>query len=766
LIMSSNFRKSFIEFSLVAVILIVASLSARLLPSEIFAQEPTSIPSSSNNPKLNETLPTELPYNKAARNYLESLSMPQNLTLPSTNQTDTGLEPEHQNDWITANHDIYYTRNSPQTIIGRDNVNQLQVRWVFLDKNPIQNPPLIIGDRAYAEDNKARIMAFDLNTGLNLWTVDMHGDGTFHGMTYDQGIIFAPTGDQSTIVAINATNGKVVWQSKPLAPDSIGYQVVNPPIVWKDYVIAGSAGGDEPTELGLVQGNITALNRTDGQILWNFRTTVGDWVAPGKSPPNGGATTWSGGSFDPGTGTLYIPAGNASPDFNATGLRPSPNLYVNNMLAINITTGKLVWATPFIANGTVVSDVKEPDTHDWDASWGSTLSSVTLDNGTRENLVIGTDKRGDVMAMDAATGKPIWWRTIGTVYNTHATPTVNGSGEVWPGTQGGVEDYHAVDNNTAFFATSSMGFNYFVNSTKPELGYEVPAINSIANGVGNGTITAIDLRTGAIKWQDKTEFPTYVSPLVTNGLVFTGEQTPLGKPYTVNAFGAPISGPLIPSGIIMALDKDTGKTLWEFNVGAPVGIGGPSIGQGMLLVTVTNPSETLANQVGGIFAFGLSQQNSPVSIPLPLNVTAGTVSNFTAAGLPNSTSASQTATSSLRSSSNSTNAAQPTANSTAYNLAPPHNATNIQATETPSLSVAGGDSPGTIKVTGSGFTPNTNVTVAINANIESPAWVTATSKGTFASTLPVPKDAVSGSTLNVVATDVTGAQASATYEIH
>ncbi|MGB8032922.1 MAG: hypothetical protein WCF03_03770 [Nitrososphaeraceae archaeon] len=82
-------------------------------------------------------------------------------------------------------------------------------------------------------------------------------------------------------------------------------------------MVIGSAGGDVPTEGGKVQSNITALDRTNGHVLWNFRTTTGSWVGPGKTPPNGGANTWSGGSFDPKTQILYIPTGNASPDFNA-----------------------------------------------------------------------------------------------------------------------------------------------------------------------------------------------------------------------------------------------------------------------------------------------------------------------------------------------------------------------------------------------------------------------------------------------------------------
>jgi len=44
-----------------------------------------------------------------------------------------------------------------------------------------------------------------------------------------------------------------------------------------------------------------------------------------------------------------------------------------------------------------------------------------------------------------------------------------------------------------------------------------------------------------------------------------------------------MEGPLVATGIIMALDKDTGKILWRFNVGSKVGVGGPSIGNGICL---------------------------------------------------------------------------------------------------------------------------------------------------------------------------------------
>lgn len=54
------------------------------------------------------------------------------------------------------------------------------------------------------------------------------------------------------------------------------------------------------------------------------------------------------------------------------------------MLALNITSGKLIWATPFLEQGTVFKNVKLPDTHDWDVSWGSSVTTVKFDNGTQK----------------------------------------------------------------------------------------------------------------------------------------------------------------------------------------------------------------------------------------------------------------------------------------------------------------------------------------------------------------------------------------------
>ena len=496
---------------------------------------------------------------------------------------DTAPIHEKNDSWVLINHDIYGTRSSNQTTIGKDNVDKLQVKWRWLNEYEIQDPSIIREGKGYVQDYAGNIIAFDTRTGDTLWNVDAGGGPTM-GLAYDSGIIFASTANNATIIAINSSDGKKLWESELLGDPKVGYSIDSSPIVWGDYVIAGSGGSGLPPGSGLVKGNITALNRTSGEIVWNFETTTGDWVEYGKTPPNGGATAWSGGSLDPDMGILYIPLGSASPNFNAS-TRQTPNLYSNHMVAVNITNGKLIWATPFIAHGTVL-DVTVPDSHDWDTSWGSTISRVTLSNGTEIKIVVGHDKMGNVIAMDARTGEEIWWKTLGEQYRTNVAPSPNGSGMVW---SYGVYNYHAVDNGTLYISATNRGLNYFTDGIS---GHKISTPNSIEQGLVNGTIMALNISTGEIKWQLLTKYPPRVSPVVTNDILFAGY-----IPYAKN----------LKSGVILALDKETGDILWESNVNAPIAPVGPSVGNGMLFVP-TGRIQDLPKEgpiQGSIVAFGL-----------------------------------------------------------------------------------------------------------------------------------------------------------------
>ena len=65
-------------------------------------------------------------------------------------------------------------------------------------------------------------------------------------------ILFASTASNATILAINSSR----WSNKygnrmSLGNPKFGYKIDASPIVWNDYIIAGSAGGSLPPDTGL-----------------------------------------------------------------------------------------------------------------------------------------------------------------------------------------------------------------------------------------------------------------------------------------------------------------------------------------------------------------------------------------------------------------------------------------------------------------------------------------------------------------------------------
>jgi alcohol dehydrogenase (cytochrome c) len=519
----------------------------------------------------------------------------------------TGVQ--NVNNWAMVNYDLLMSRHSRQTTIGKGNVANLQVKWIFNTGFTVEDSPLIIDDKVYIQNNAMQVFALDLNTGLNIWKYDPHvvlpsgllpRATSSHGMTFDNNTVYAPTGANGTVVAINAINGNKVWESPKLAQGT-AWRISAPPLIYNNYVIVGSALGDEPPFGFPAQGMVSAVSKKTGDVLWQTKTAIGAWVEGANANVNGGATSWSGGAIDAEKGIVYLPTGNPAPDFNALS-RPEPTLYANSFIAINITNGQILWNTPFIAQGSILPNVVTPDTHDWDTAWGSNLAIARI-NGAMQKIVIGHDKRGDVMAMDPFSGRPLWWINLAVLRNETIQASPTGSQTVWPGPGYGVESYTAVDDTTLYAAVSNMGTHYYSNGTV------APDFNAIWNGVGNGSINAVDLSTGKLKWKHDTPFPTFVSPLVTNGVVFSGHYTATGKDYPFNAFAGPTETNVMSSGILLALDKDTGKTLWQANLGAPVGIGGPSIGQGLLVVPTGNIQ--VPNAGGYVVAFGLPSRAVP-----------------------------------------------------------------------------------------------------------------------------------------------------------
>ena len=117
------------------------------------------------------------------------------------------------------------------------------------------------------------------------------------------------------LVALDAKTGQPLWNVQVAEP-ALGYRVTHAPLVVKDKVIIGTAGG----EYG-IRGFIAAYDAKTGKEAWRFYTIPGPgepghetWA--GDSWQHGGASVWVTGSYDPELNLTYWGIGNPGPDWN------------------------------------------------------------------------------------------------------------------------------------------------------------------------------------------------------------------------------------------------------------------------------------------------------------------------------------------------------------------------------------------------------------------------------------------------------------------
>jgi len=179
------------------------------------------------------------------------------------------------NQWVMPTGDYANTRYSELKQINKDNVKNLRPVWTFSTGvlRGHEGGPLVIGDVMYAHTPfPNNVFALDLNNnGRILWKYEpkqdpsviavMCCDTVNRGVAYGDGKVILAQAD-TTVVALDAKTGKVLWSVKNGDPKK-GETMTSAPMVVKDKVLVGNSGG----EFG-VPGHVTAYNLKDGSKAW------------------------------------------------------------------------------------------------------------------------------------------------------------------------------------------------------------------------------------------------------------------------------------------------------------------------------------------------------------------------------------------------------------------------------------------------------------------------------------------------------------------
>ena len=345
--------------------------------------------------------------------YVKSLMLQAERPLDST--PDSGirsLEPVRYEDirgagqiqdrWLTYAGSYDSHRFSSLAQITTANAAGLRLLWTrqySTSEESIKTSPLVVGHYMFVTVPPNRVEALDARTGALIWAYDRQLPTHLslccgyanRGLAVLGSTLFFGTLD-AHLVALNIGTGEVRWDVE-IADYRTGYSITNAPLVLKDLVVTGIAGG----EFG-IRGFVEARDAETGKKVWRFNTVPepgqpGADTWEGDSWKTGGASTWVSGSFDPETNLIYWPVGNPSPNFEGEA-RKGDNLYSNSIVALDADHGTLRWYFQFTPH----------DNHDWDATETPVLLDVDI-AGKRQRYLAQANRNAFYYLLDRETGK-------------------------------------------------------------------------------------------------------------------------------------------------------------------------------------------------------------------------------------------------------------------------------------------------------------------------------------------------------------------------
>lgn len=331
-------------------------------------------------------------------------------------------------------------RFSPLGELTPENVDQLEVAWTYhtgdmieskglsddaLDAAPpatsFESTPILVDDALVFCTPFDRVIALDAETGAERWTFDPEIDREGHFMLTCRGVsawtdsraeateacrtrIFSGTLD-GRLIALDARTGRLcegfgdhgtVDLKRGVGDPRPGeYGVTSPPAILGDRVITGSMVLDN-RRVDAPSGVVRAYSARTGKQLWAWNA-----LPPGEATKQQGAyrrgtaNAWSVFSVDPERNLVFVPTGNAAPDYFG-GLRAGLDFYSSSIVALDGDSGEPVWHFQTVHH----------DLWDYDVPAQPVLFDFPTAGGRTPGVIAAT-KMGHLFFLDRSTGRPL-----------------------------------------------------------------------------------------------------------------------------------------------------------------------------------------------------------------------------------------------------------------------------------------------------------------------------------------------------------------------
>ena len=311
--------------------------------------------------------------------------------------------------------------------INATNVSKLQVAWTFRTgvTGAFKATPLQIGDTLYVCLPRNLISAVDSASGEERWRFDpklkdskVGFTTTCRGLAYYKApepqsecaerLLTATT--DARLIAVDLKTGQKCsgFGSNGEVDLLVGmgsvvpgfYYVTSPPTIASGIAVLGGWVADN-VEVKEPSGVIRGFDPISGRMVWAWdlgRTEPITELPSNETYTRGTPNAWSVFSADDELGLVYIPTGNATPDYHGGHRSPESERFASSVVALDARTGAVRWSF----------QTTHHDIWDYDMPSQPVLVDFVPAGKTEQvRALVAPTKRGELFLLDRTNGRPL-----------------------------------------------------------------------------------------------------------------------------------------------------------------------------------------------------------------------------------------------------------------------------------------------------------------------------------------------------------------------